>query len=109
MSKLSLIAIAIAALAASPAFAADAPKQKAAAKTDCYEAATMPKAKSEKDRAAVKEAAKGAGTECYDEKVEPDPKSTKSRTAVKEETKRAVKAGEIPSGEAMQAEAKKKQ
>ena len=72
MSKLSMIAIAIAALAFQPAFAADAPKAKAAAKSDCYEAATMPKAKSAKDRAAVKK-----------------------------ETKEAMKAGEIPAGEAM--------
>ena len=101
MSKLSMIAIAIAALAFQPAFAADAPKAKAAAKSDCYEAATMPKAKSEKERADVKAAAKGAGTECMDEAVEPKAKSAKDRATVKKETKEAMKAGEIPAGEAM--------
>lgn len=101
MSKLSLIAIAIAALAFQPAFAADAPKAKAAAKApECYELLTMPKPKSEKERAEVREAAKAKGLECREEAVEPTAKSTKARADVKKETKAAMKAGEIGTTEA---------
>lgn len=103
MKLLTPIALAVAALVASPAFAADA--KKPAAKVECAEQATMPQAKSDKSRAEVKAEAKGAATEC---EASPGPKaaSTKDRKEVKEETKKAMKEGTIPQGEAM--EAKKK-
>jgi hypothetical protein len=104
MKLLTPIALAIAALVTSPAFAADAAK-KPVAKVECPEAATQPKPQSEKSRAEVKAAAKGASTEC-EASPAPKPASTKPRAEVKEETKKAVKEGTIPQGEAM--ETKKK-
>jgi hypothetical protein len=101
MSKLSLIAIAVAALAFQPTFAADAAKDKTMAKVpECYEVTSMPKPKSAKERADVREAAKAKGLECRDEAAEPDPKSTKARADVKKDTKAAMKAGEIGTTEA---------
>jgi len=101
MSKLSLISIAVAALAFQPAFAADAPKAKAEAKVpECYEAASMPKPKSDKERADVRAAAKAKGLECRDEASEPTAMSAKARAEVKQETKAAMKAGEIGTTEA---------
>jgi len=105
MKTLSMIALAVAALALPTAYAADAAKSKTAAKNDCYEAGTAPQPKSDKSRADVKKEAKGAATECEASKS-PEAKSTASRADVKAEAKRAEKAGEIPKGEPM--EAKKK-
>lgn len=103
-SKISTLAIAVAAAFLSQAaLAADA--KKTAAKDECAEAATMPKAQSEKARAEVKAGAKGAATEC-EASATPDAKSTKPRAEVKDETKKAMKAGEIPQGEAMQTQKK---
>jgi hypothetical protein len=103
MKLLTPIVLAVAALIASPAMAADAKKQ--AAKVDCAEQATMPQAKSEKARADVKAGAKGAVGEC-DASPSPKAASTKSRKEVKEETQKAMKEGNMPGGEA--SEAKKK-
>jgi hypothetical protein len=102
MKLLTPIAFAIAALVASPAFAADAKKTAA---VECADAAAMPKAKSEKSREEVKKEAKGAATEC-EGGTPVKASSTKDRKQVKEETAKAVKEGTIPQGEAM--EAKKK-
>ncbi len=107
--KLALLAVAAAAaLAGQTVLAQTAQKSReevkaeaktAAKKSECGEAATMPAAKSDKARADVKAEAKGATTEC---EPGPAPKSTAKRADVKEETKKAVKAGEIPQGEAME-------
>ncbi len=97
--KISTLALAVAAaFLAQGALAADA--KKPAAKDECAETASMPKPASSKARADVKAEAKGAATEC-EASASPAAKSTKSRAEVKEETKKAVKAGEIPQGEAM--------
>lgn len=99
-SQIRTLALAVAAAFLSQAaLAADA--KKPAAKDECAEAATMPQAKSEKSRAEVKAEAKGAATEC-EASAAPGAKSTKARAEVKEETKKAIKAGEIPQGEAME-------
>ena len=73
----------------------------AAGKYECYEEAVEPKPASTKGRDAVKADIGGKGFSCYEEAVEPKAKSMKDRAKVKAETKAAVKAGQIPSGEAM--------
>lgn len=109
LNTLTLMAATVALLGAQATFAADpAPKTRAEVKaeakqaaksTECYEAATPPKAQSDKTRAEVKAGAKGAATEC-EASPSPAAKSTAKRADVKAETVRAIKAGEVPQGEA---------
>lgn len=95
----TLIAAVLAAFVAQGALAADA--KKTAKAEDCLDAATMPKAKSEKDRAEVKAAGKGTSREC-DASPAPAAKSEKSRAEVKQEVKEAVKSGELSKSDAME-------
>jgi hypothetical protein len=104
MSLIAAIAAAIAAQGVFVQLAAAAEGQK----FECYDAAAMPKAKSDKSRASVKAEISGKEFSCYDEATEPKAKSAKNRAAVKAEAKAAMKAGEIPQGEASQMPAPKK-
>ena len=100
----ALVAAVVAAFAAQGALAADAPKKKAAA-TECLDQAEMPKAGSEKSRAAVKAEGKGTSREC-DASPAPAAKSEKSRAEVKKEVKEAVKSGELSKSDAMEKQKK---
>jgi len=107
--KSALIVAVLAAFSAHGAFAADEKSRaevkaeaKAAVKsTDCAEAATMPKAQSDKTRAEVKAAGKGTSREC-EASPAPAAKSEKSRAEVKKEVKDAVKSGELSKSDAME-------
>jgi len=69
-------------------------------KFECYDEGVMPKAKASKTRAEVKGQINGKTYSCFEESMEPTAKSSKDRAKVKAETAAAVKAGEIPRGEA---------
>lgn len=71
-----------------------------AKKWECYDEAVMPKAKSVQSRAAVKAQISGKEYSCYEEVTEPMAESAKDRGAVKDAARAAMKAGELPSGEA---------
>jgi hypothetical protein len=90
---LTVIAAIAAAVAAQATFAQGK-------KYECYDEASMPKAKSDSSRVAVKGQITGKEYTCFDEAATPKAKSSKDRAAVKAEAKAAMKAGEIPQGEA---------
>jgi hypothetical protein len=97
----ALVAAVVAAFVAQGAIAADAPKKKATA-GECAEQAEMPKAGSEKNRAAVKAEGKTAVGEC-EASPKPAAKSEKNRAEVKKEVKAAVKSGELGKSDALEA------